>query len=174
VTDTFGGLNYAFNNAGVMTPPVPLTQLTEADFDYMVGINFKGVWLCLKHELLAITASGGGAIVNNGSMASAVGGGVPLYVASKHAVLGLTRSAAFEYAQQGIRVNMIGPGMTTDTGVFKVLEDNQLTQYALPVIPMARGGKPSEIAGTVLFLCSDAASYITGQAIYIDGGFTMV
>lgn len=176
VTDTFGGLHFAFNNAGVVADPKPFPELTEADFDYQIGINLKGVWLSMKHVLPAILASGGGSIVNCGSIATMVGMPMlPLYVASKHGVLGLTKAAALEYARQGVRINMVCPGTTSDTGIYNDMAKKapQIEQGLLQVVPMGRLCKPIEIAGSVLFLCSEGASYITGQAIYADGGFTV-
>ena len=176
VTDTFGGLHFAFNNAGVVAVPKPFPQLTSDDFDSLIGVNLKGVWLSMKYELPAIVASGGGSIVNTGSIATAVGMAMlPLYAASKHGVLGLSKSAALEYAQQGVRVNMVCPGTTADTGIYDNMAKGapQIEEMLMKVVPMGRLCKPVEIAGSVLFLCSDAASYITGQAIYADGGFTV-
>jgi NAD(P)-dependent dehydrogenase (short-subunit alcohol dehydrogenase family) len=176
VTDTFGGLHFAFNNAGIVATPKPFPQLTSEDFDHLIGINLKGVWLAMKYELPAILASGGGSIVNTGSMASAVGMPMlPLYVASKHGVLGMTKSAALEYARQGVRINMVCPGTTRDTGIYNDMAKHapHVEEMLLQMVPMGRLCTPDEIAGTVLYLCSDAASYVTGQAIYVDGGITV-
>lgn len=177
VTDRFGGLHFAFNNAGVLAAPVPFTELTEKDFDYLIGINLKGVWLSMKYELTAILASGGGSIVNCGSIASMVGIPMrPLYAASKHGLVGMTKAAALEYARQGVRINMVCPGTTNDTGIYNdmLAKAPQSVNMVLEKVPMGRMCKPVEIAGSVLFLCSDTASYITGQAIYVDGGITVV
>ena len=176
VVGTFGGLHFAFNNAGVVATPKPFPQLTSEDFDYTIGINLKGAWLGMKYELPAIVASGGGSIVNTGSMASAVGMPMlPLYVASKHGLLGMTKSAALEYARQGVRINMVSPGTTRDTGIHSNMAKTapHIEEMLLQMVPMGRLCTPDEIAGTVLYLCSHAASYVTGQAIYVDGGITV-
>jgi NAD(P)-dependent dehydrogenase (short-subunit alcohol dehydrogenase family) len=164
VTDTFGGLHFAFNNAGVVATPKPFPQLTIEDFDYTIGINLKGAWLGMKYELPAIIASGGGSMPM-----------LPLYVASKHGLLGLTKSAALEYARQGVRINMVSPGTTRDTGIHSNMAKTapHVEEMLLQMVPMGRLCSPDEIAGTVLYLCSDAASYVTGQAIYVDGGITV-
>ena len=176
VTDAFGGLHYAFNNAGVVATPKPFPQLTDDDFEHLIGVNLKGVWLSMKHELPAIMATGGGSIVNTGSIASTVGMPMlPLYVASKHGLLGMTKAAALEYAQQGIRINAICPGTTEDTGMHVNMSADfpQVGDMLKKMVPMGRMGKPHEIAGCVLYMCSDSASYMTGQAVYIDGGFAV-
>lgn len=174
-TDTFGGLNYAFNNAGVSGRTAPFNAQGLDEFDRLININLKGVWLSMKYELPAMLASGGGSIVNTGSLASTVG--LPmqaLYTASKHAVLGLTKAAALEYARQGIRINAVCPGTTGDTGIHADVVKNApgLESMLIAMVPMGRLATPAEMAGIVLYLCSDAASYVTGQAITLDGGFT--
>ena len=176
VTDTFGALHYAFNNAGVTGNPVPFPELSTDEFDRVIGINLKGVWLSMKYELPAILASGGGGIVNTGSIASGIGVSMlPAYVASKHAIVGLSRAAALEYGKQGIRINVVCPGMTTDTGIYAQLGEAapEVEAAMIQMVPMGRFGQPREIAQTVMYLCSDAASYITGQALYADGGYTV-
>lgn len=175
-TDLFGGLHFAFNNAGIVAKPKSFTELLVEDFDQMIGVNLKGVWLGMKYELAAIRASGGGSIVNTGSIASTIGVSMlPLYVASKHGVAGLTKAAAIEYAPQGIRVNMVCPGTTTDTGMYSQMASlaPQHEKALLQAVPMHRLGRPHEVATAVLFLCSEAASYITGQSLYVDGGLTI-
>jgi NAD(P)-dependent dehydrogenase (short-subunit alcohol dehydrogenase family) len=174
--ETFGGLHYAFNNAGVFAALTPTPAMTEPDFDSVIAVNLKGVWLSMKHQLPAIVNSGGGAIVNTGSLASQ--SGMPMlaaYVASKHGVAGLTKSVAVEYAKQGVRVNAVCPGGISDTGIYADISANMpdLEAGVTQASPMGRLGLPEEIAGAVFFLCSDAASYITGQLIYADGGFTV-
>lgn len=174
--ETFGGLHYAFNNAGVFAPMTPTPVLTETEFDQIIAVNLKGVWLSMKHELPAIVSSGGGAIVNTGSLASQAG--MPMlaaYVASKHAVAGLTRSVAVEYAKQGVRINAVCPGGVADTGIYAEINQNMpdLEAGVTAACPMGRMGLPKEIAGAVMYLCSDVASYVTGQMLYVDGGFTV-
>ena len=174
-TDTFGGLHYAFNNAGVSGRTAPFNAQGMDEFDRLININLKGVWLSMKYELPAMLASGGGSIVNTGSLASTVG--LPmqaLYTASKHAVLGLTKAAALEYARQGIRINAVCPGTTGGTGIHADVVKNApgLESMLIAMVPMGRLATPAEMAGIVIYLCSDAASYVTGQAITLDGGFT--
>jgi NAD(P)-dependent dehydrogenase (short-subunit alcohol dehydrogenase family) len=175
VLHLFGGLHFAFNNAGV-GGSIPFDEMSTADFDYVMDVNLKGVWLCMKHEMPAILASGGGAIVNTGSSASTLG--LPLvshYCASKHAVLGLTKSLALEYAQKNVRINLVCPGMTDGTGILAnaASASPDVISTLAQKVPMGHLGRPQQIATTVFFLCSDAASYITGQAIYVDGGLTV-
>ena len=175
ITDTFGGLHFAFNNAGIVAHPQPFTELTCESFDQLIDINLKGVWLSMKYELSAIVESGGGAIVNTGSIASTMGMPMmPSYAASKHGVVGLTRSAAIEFAPQGVRINMVCPGTTSGTGIYEDIKKNapHVEAALLQQVPMGRLGLPEEMAETVLFLCSEGAGYITGQMICADGGLT--
>jgi NAD(P)-dependent dehydrogenase (short-subunit alcohol dehydrogenase family) len=168
----FGRLDVAFNNAGIEQLPQPLTETTEEQYDQIIDINVKGVWLCMKHQVPALLQNGGGAIVNMSSIAGLVGmGGIPVYVASKHAVVGLTKSVALEYAKQNIRVNAVAPaGVETD------MFDRFLTvvprEAMINMHPIGRAGKPEEIAAAVLWLASPAASFVTGQTLALDGGFT--
>ena len=169
----FGRLDFAFNNAGVEQMLTPLPEQTEEAYDQIMDINVKGVWLSLKHEIPAMLKTGGGAIVNNSSIAGLVGAAtVPIYVASKHAVNGLTKSVALEYATQNVRVNAVAPG-AIETRMFRdfaaVPEVRQMMEGAHP---MGRIGQPEEIANTVVWLCSDGASFITGQILPVDGGYT--
>jgi NAD(P)-dependent dehydrogenase (short-subunit alcohol dehydrogenase family) len=175
VMHAFGALHFAFNNAGV-GGSIPFSEMTAEDFDHVMNVNVRGVWQCMKYEMPAILNSGGGAIVNTGSSASSVA--LPLvshYCASKHAVLGLTKSLALEYAEQNVRINLLCPGMTQDTGILASAASNSpdVITVLADKVPMKHLGKPHQMANTVLFLCSDAASYITGQAIYVDGGLTL-
>jgi NAD(P)-dependent dehydrogenase (short-subunit alcohol dehydrogenase family) len=170
----YGRLDIAFNNAGVEQDPTPLAEQTEATYDRIMDINVKGVWLSLKHEIPALLKSGGGAIVNTSSVVGLVGGAmVPIYTASKHAVEGLTKSLALEYAKQGIRVNAVSPG-PIQTEMFDRLSkaNPEAIEQIIAGEPMGRMGTPEEVANAVLWLCSDASSFVTGQSIAVDGGIT--
>jgi NAD(P)-dependent dehydrogenase (short-subunit alcohol dehydrogenase family) len=172
--ETFGGLHFAFNNAGVEQVPTPLVEQTLEDYRRIIDVNVMGVWLCLKHELPLIEKSGGGCAVNNSSVAGLVGmAQIELYIASKHAVLGLTKSAALEYAKSGVRVNAVCPG-AVHTEMYErfVSKDPDLVQTLENMHPMGRSGTPEEIASAVLWLCRDA-TFTTGQALALDGGFTV-
>ena len=169
----YGRLDYAFNNAGIEETPTPLVDQTEEMFDQIVNINIKGVWLSMKYQIPQMLKNGGGAIVNTSSVGGLIGvPGVPVYVASKHAVLGLTKSAALEYAKQGIRINAVSPG-GIETELFeRFASDPQFREQMEAAHPVGRIGKPEEIASAVLWLCSDGASFVTGQTLTVDGGFT--
>jgi NAD(P)-dependent dehydrogenase (short-subunit alcohol dehydrogenase family) len=174
----YGRLDCAFNNAGIAPYQVKsIGQLThqwsEAAFDRMIAVNLKSVWLCMKYELPAMQAAGGGAIVNTASIAGLVGlKGSTAYVAAKHAVIGLTKTAAMEYAQEGIRVNAVCPGFIT-TRMTK-LAQQQRGDAIIARTPLGRFGEPAEIAEAVVWLCSDRASYVNGAAYEVDGGYTAV
>ncbi|TAK56587.1 MAG: SDR family oxidoreductase [Gammaproteobacteria bacterium] len=168
---TYGQLDCAFNNAGVATEPTPLHEMDERLFDQVVAVDLKGVFLCLKHELAHMTRNGGGAIVNTASVAGLVPEpGMSNYVAAKHGVLGLTKAAGLDYAAWGIRVNAVAPGWVETPMTSAVENVPGLRQFLCAGSPMHRPARPEEIAGTVLYLCSDYASYITGQTFIVDGG----
>lgn len=169
----FGGLHYAFNNAGVEQKPKPLPLQTLDDYHTIMDINLKGVWQCLKYEIPHMLESGGGAVVNTASVAGRVGiAHIPLYTASKHAVIGLTKSVALEYAQKNIRVNAVCPGVV-HTGIYERFARNDPGMQATMenMHPMDRSGESGEVASAVLYLCRDA-TWTTGQAITMDGGYT--
>jgi NAD(P)-dependent dehydrogenase (short-subunit alcohol dehydrogenase family) len=167
---TYGRLDYAHNNAGVLGMTASTTDYTEEDWDRTVNINLKGVWLCMKYEIPQMLKQGGGAIVNT----SSIGGlgaipNSPAYLASKHGVLGLTKAAAVEYAKSGIRVNAICPG-PTDTPMIQGKADGK----RVITRPMGRAGKAEEVAEAVIWLCSDAASFVNGHGLVIDGGSSVL
>ena len=170
---SFGRLDFAFNNAGIEQALTPLPEQTEETFDQVMNINVKGVWLSLKHEIPAILKTGGGAIVNNSSVAGVVGVALaPIYIASKHAVIGLTKAVALEYAKQNIRVNAVAPGTIETRMYYEVAKDPEIRQMLASGTPIGRVGKPQEIADTVAWLCSDSASFVIGQTLAVDGGYT--
>jgi NAD(P)-dependent dehydrogenase (short-subunit alcohol dehydrogenase family) len=170
----YGRLDIGFNNAGVDQETTPLPEQTEATYHRIMDINVKGVWLSLKHEIPAMLKNGGGAIVNTTSGLGLVGAvGVPIYVASKHAVEGLTKSVALEYAKQGIRVNAVSPGLIQTEMFDRTVQTNtELMEYFKTTLPMGRIGTPQEVVNAVLWLCSDASSFVTGQSLTVDGGYT--
>jgi A-factor type gamma-butyrolactone 1'-reductase (1S-forming) len=169
----FGRLDAAFNNAGSFGAFSELHEDTVENFDHVVATNLRGTWLCTKHEIRAMLQRDGGAIVNCASVAGHIGHGQSaIYSATKHAVIGLSKSAALQYARRGIRVNVVSPG-STDTPMLRAIytSEEQLRARALRA-PLGRIGLPSEIARAVLWLCSPLSSYVTGQAIPVDGGVT--
>lgn len=172
----FGRLDAAFNNAGVMARIAPIADSTREDWDRVIGINLRGVWSCMKYELRQMKIQGSGAIVNNASVGALTGNpGIASYIASKHGVVGLTRTAALEYIKHGIRVNAVNPGLI-DTQIARDVVEGDEQAYAeiAKHVPIARAGRPEEIASAVLWLCSLGASYIVGHALTVDGGMTVV
>lgn len=171
---TYGRLDFAFNNAGIEQVPGPLAEQTEADFDRVMAINVKGVWLSMKHQIPLMLKSGGGSIVNTTSAAGVIGmPGVEIYVASKHAVIGLTKSAALAFGKQGIRVNALAPA-AIDTDMFdRFVGDNaQFRAQMAAMHPIGRIGTAREVAEAALWLSSSASSFVTGHTLLVDGGFT--
>lgn len=172
---TYGRLDVAFNNAGVEDQPASIHEQTVENYHRVMNANVLGVFLSLKHEIAAMLKNGGGAIVNNSSVAGLIGfPGAAIYVASKHAVIGLTKSAALEYATQGIRVNAVSPG-GVDTPMFDRFTGGagaELHREIAAMHPVGRTGQPEEIAEAVLWLCSEKASFVTGQSLAVDGGWT--
>jgi len=174
--DTYGRLDYAFNNAGIEMENQRLDEGSMRSFDMIMDVNVKGVWLCMKYQLQHMLIQGNGAIVNAASVAGL--GAAPkmaVYSASKHAVLGLTRTAAIEYARKNIRVNAICPAVI-DTAMYqRVCEMDPRIAERMPALhPMGRVGRVEEIAASVLYLCSDGAGFTTGHALTVDGGMTAI
>ncbi|WNZ25772.1 SDR family oxidoreductase [Leptolyngbya sp. NK1-12] len=172
---TYGRLDCAFNNAGVETPVKPLHEQSIEDFDNLMAVNVRGLFLCMKYEIQQMLSQGSGVIVNNSSTSGLVAfPKTSPYVASKHAVMGLTRSAALDYAKQGIRINAVNSGVTATELLDRAFKQLGITADDFDsFVPMGRIGQAEEVAQAVVFLCSDAASYITGQPLVIDGGFTV-
>lgn len=171
---TFGRLDAAFNNAGVNTPTVETADASGEEFDRVNTINLRGVWNCIKYELRQMREQGSGAIVNCSSVAGLIGhANRAIYNASKHGVIGLTRSTALEYASRGIRINAVCPGSVETPMVRDLLAKGWTTMEELvEPQPIGRLGKPEEIAAAVLWLCSPGASFVIGQALAVDGGYT--
>tara|TARA_Y100000590_G_scaffold359640_1_gene415558 strand:+ start:240 stop:1016 length:777 start_codon:yes stop_codon:yes gene_type:complete len=172
----YGGLNCAFNNAGIQGALDQTADCTEENWDRITGINLKGVWLSMKYEITHMLKNGGGAIVNNSSNFGLVGSnGMPAYSAAKHGVIGLTKTAALEYAQSGIRVNAVCPGPVQTPLVDKILSAQPDADSIIDSIkerePIGRFGQPEEIATAVVWLCSPEASFVVGAILPVDGGF---
>ncbi len=175
--ETYGRLDCALNNAGIQGDIKQTAECSQENWDRIIAINLTGVWLCMKHEIPHMLHQGGGAIVNTASNFGLVGSnGMPAYSASKHGVVGLTKTAALEYAKSGIRVNAVCPGPVQTPLVDKVLAaqpelGGQIIKAIEAREPIGRMGQPEEIAEAVVWLCSDAASFVTGTAMSVDGGF---
>jgi NAD(P)-dependent dehydrogenase (short-subunit alcohol dehydrogenase family) len=171
--EAFGRLDVAFNNAGIEGAWVPITEQSEEDWDRTIDINLKGVWLCLKYEIRQmLKQGGGGAIVNMASVAGLIGSaGVATYCASKHGVMGLTKAAALETARSGIRVNVVCPAVIETPMADRAFAAPEFNKFVLGLHPIGRFGKPAEVAEAVVWMCSDRASFMTGQSLVLDGGF---
>jgi|SRR5688572_15906148 len=170
---TYGRLDYAFNNAGIEGVSATTQLCTEENWDKTLGVNLKGIWLCMKYEIQEMLKTKQGAIVNCASIAGLVGfQGLPAYTASKHGVIGLTKTAALEFAKQNIRINAVCPGVIQTPMIDRFTGKNKEAEKQFENMePVGRMGQPEEVAEAVLFLCSDAASFITGDAMAVDGGW---
>lgn len=173
--DRYGKLDIAFNNAGIAGGNKPLVEISEDLFAQVIQVNLTGIFLALKYEIPAMLASGGGAIVNMSSTVGLIGtgAGIAPYVASKHGVVGLTKAAALEYARNNIRVNALAPGTTLTTVNERWIADPHIKQRITSAIPLGRVAEPAEVAEAALWLCSDAAAYLTGVTLPVDGGFVI-
>ena len=170
---TYGGLHCAFNNAGVLPPGGLLADVEEAAFDQVVAVDLKGAFLSMKYEIEYMLGAGGGAIVNNASIAGMIADpGISAYVAAKHGVIGLSKAAGMEYASRGIRINALAPGLVETAMTKPWFDDPNIRSHFITNSPIGRVAQPEEMAGMVLFLCSDFASFAVGQTFVIDGGYT--
>lgn len=168
---TFGRLDYAFNNAGIMADDIETAEVDSSDFNRVINVNLTSVFLCMKYELKQMLQQGEGAIVNDSSIGGIIGmPGRAAYHASKHGVIGLTKCAALEYATRNIRINAVCPATIETPMVQRMMETGAITDV---IEPIGRVGRPEEVGAAVLWLCSPAASYIIGQSIPVDGGYTI-
>ena len=171
----FGGLHAAFNNAGILPPPAPFHDVTLADYERTFAVDARGVFLAMQAELRRMLANGGGAIVNTASVGGVIANPqMAPYVAAKHAVVGLTKAAAIEYARSNIRVNAICPGLVETAMTAAWFKDQAFMDGFYAASPIGRAARPDEIAGMVLHLCSDEASFTNGSIILMDGGQTAI
>lgn len=174
IVNTYGRLDCAFNNAGVQTPQKPMAEITYEEFDKTVAVDLKGVWNCMKFEIKQMLKQGGGSIVNTSSQGGITGfSGQAAYIACKHAVIGLTRTASIDYASKNIRINAVLPGVIlTPMAKDLIKRKPEIEQELVRDIPKGRLGEPVEIAHAVMWLCSSYATFVDGAAISVDGGFT--
>lgn len=174
VIEHFGGLHCAHNNAGIEGRYGRTLDTDEANFDQTYAVNLKGVFLCMQSELAHMLENGGGRIVNTASIAGIEGAkNLPAYVASKHAVLGLTRTSALEYGAKGIRINAVCPGPIRTPMLEKLIAENpRMEQAAVAAVPVKRLGRPEDIAEAAVWLCSDRADFVNGHGLVVDGGMT--
>lgn len=170
---TFGRLDFAFNNAGIEGATAPTADCTEENWDRVIAVNLKGPWLCMKYQIPHMLKQKTSAIVNCSSVAGLVGFlGIPAYVASKHGLAGLTKATALEYAKTGLRVNAVSPGVIKTPMIDRFTGKNkEVEQQFVSMEPIGRLGEPSEVANAVIWLCSDAASFVTGHIMPVDGGW---
>ena len=178
IIETYNRLDYAHNNAGIIESRTLTADISEEIWDKVISVNLKGVWLCMKYEILQMLKQGRGAIVNSSSVAGLTGyAGRPAYGVSKHGVVGLTKTAALDYAQQGVRINAVCPGYIhtpmVDQALSEFPEDQVAAVEAMLIgrEPIGRMGTPAEVAEAVIWLCSDAASFVTGHTLVVDGGY---
>jgi len=169
----YGKIDFAVNNAGIEGATALVHECTEENWDKTLGINLKGIWLCMKHEIPQMLKQGHGAIVNTASVAGLIGfPGLPAYVASKHAIIGLTKTAALENAKHSIRINAVCPGVIKTPMIDRVTgNDKTVEKQYEDMEPVGRMGMPEEVAEAIVWLCSDAASFVTGHAMPVDGGW---
>jgi NAD(P)-dependent dehydrogenase (short-subunit alcohol dehydrogenase family) len=171
---SYGGLHCAFNNAGILPATVTLADMDEATFVNTLAVDLKGVFLCMKHEIAEMLQTGGGAIVNNASIAGIIAEpGISAYVAAKHGVIGLSKAAAVEYADKNIRINALAPGLVNTAMTKPWFDDPDISAHFIANTPIGRVSQPAEIAAMVVFLCSDLASFAVGHTFVIDGGYTI-
>lgn len=170
---TYGSLDYAFNNAGIEGATAYTHDCPDENWDKTINVNLKGIWLCMKHEIAYMLKQGKGAIVNCASVAGLIGfPGLPAYVASKHGVIGLTKTAALENARQNIRINAVCPGVIHTDMIDRITgKDKEVEKQFISMEPIGRMGEPKEVAEAVMWLCSDAASFVTGHSMPVDGGW---
>ncbi|MDO8651739.1 MAG: SDR family oxidoreductase [Undibacterium sp.] len=176
IVATHGRLDCAFNNAGIEIEHLPLADSDEESFDKIMNVNVKGIWLCMKHEIRQMLKQGGGTIVNTASVAGLVGAPLqPIYAASKHAVVGLTKTAAAEYGRAGIRINTVCPGIIRTPMLDQaLLREPRREKTIVKVHPIGRLGEAEEVSNAALWLCSDLSSFVTGHQLAVDGGLTAI